>query len=424
MKRLLAVATISLSLIALVAHAQRPTTEHWVGTWATAVMTMSQLPNLPPPPSGGAPPGGRGGLFQPPPNVNNQTLRQIVHTSLGGERVRVVFSNAFGTVPLAVGAAHVALRDKDAAIVPASDRILFFGGNRPTTIAAGASVISDPVNLSIPPAADLVVDLYLPGDAGAAVSPVTTHLGAEQTNYLSSPGNFVGAVEFPVATTIASWLFLGRVEVAAAPQVGSVVAFGDSITDGAVSTPDTNNRWPDHLARRLMAERVRMGVLNEGISGNRVLNDGVGASALARFDRDVLGQSGVTHLIVLESINDIGFARDNPSPSAADLIFGHLQLIERAHAHGLVIIGATLTPFEGAFYWTPEGEAKRAAINQWIRTSGAYDGVVDFDAVVRDINSPTKLRAQYNPGDNLHMNDAGYEAMANVIDLSLLTKRR
>jgi lysophospholipase L1-like esterase len=211
--------------------------------------------------------------------------------------------------------------------------------------------------------------------------------------------------------------------VAAPNQAGAVVAFGDSITDGTRSTPDLNSRWPDVLAKRLAASNTKMAVLNQGIAGNRVLCDGAGVSALARFDRDVLVQPGVTHVIVLESINDIGIGRNNPSPSAADLIAAHRQLIERAHARGLLIYGATLTPFEGAAYATPEGEAKRQAVNDWIRTGKAYDGVIDFDAAVRDPAAPAKIQQQFNPGDNLHMNDAGYKAMADAINLGLFTRK-
>jgi lysophospholipase L1-like esterase len=352
-------------------------------------------------------------------NVSNQTLRQIVRISVGGDRVRVVFTNAFGTSPLSIGAAHVALRDKEAAIVSSSSRPLTFSGSPVATMAAGSVLVSDPVSLSLPAFADLAIDLYLPGDTTASASPVTTHNGALQTNFVSPAGNHAGATDMPVMTTTQAWFFLARVEIVAPEPVGAIVAFGDSITDGTRSTPNTNSRWPDFLARRLMEQNNRMGVLNLGIAGNRVLSDGAGVSALARFDRDVLVQTGVMHVIVLEGINDIGIARSNASPTVADLIAGHRQLIERAHARGLRVYGATLTPFEGAVYWTAEGEAKRQALNQWIRTSRDYDGVIDFDAAVRDTSSPTKLLSQYNPGDNLHMNDAGYRAMAGAIDLAL-----
>jgi len=410
--------------------------DHWVATWATAVVARPQAPLAPPPPVAGLPcqaplfgpgPGRQGGgpppTPPPPLNFTNQTLRQIVHVSIGGERVRVVLSNAFGTVPLVVGAAHVALRVKDAAIDPKSDRALTFGGSPSATIAAGAVVVSDAVSLAVPTFADLAIDAYLPGDTAASPSPLTTHAGAQQTNYISADGNHTGEADLPVMTTTQAWFFLARVEVAAPEQVGAIVAFGDSITDGTRSTPNTNNRWPDQLAKRLAASNTKMGVLNEGIAGNRVLCDGAGVSALARFDRDVLVQPGATHVVVLESINDIGIGRNNPSPSAADLIAAHHQLIDRAHSRGLKIFGATLTPFEGAAYATPEGEAKRQAVNDWIRTSKAYDGVIDFDAAVRDPASPAKIQQRFNPGDNLHMNDAGYQAMADAINLGLFTRK-
>ena len=416
--------------------------EHWVGTWATAVVarppapapgqaqTPPQLPfaasgqpNICQPAVFGPPAAGRGGPQLPPPlNFKNQTLRQVVHTSLGGDRVRVVLSNAFGTLPLDIGAAHVALRDKDAVIQPKSDRPLTFDGRGATTIAAGAVVVSDPVMLTVPTAADLVIDIYLPGDTTATPSPVTMHQGALQQNYISAEGNHAGEPDFAGAATTQSWFFLARVEVAAPMGAGAVVTFGDSITDGTRSTPNTNNRWPDELARRLATAKMPIGVLNEGIAGNRVLCDGAGVSALARFDRDVLVQPGAKYVVVLESINDIGLARTSPIPGANDLIAGHKQLIDRAHALGLRIYGATLTPFDGAAYFTAEGETKRQAVNAFIRSGKAYDGVIDFDAAVRDALAPSKIQMKFNPGDNLHMNDAGYQAMAAAVDLSLFKK--
>jgi lysophospholipase L1-like esterase len=276
------------------------------------------------------------------------------------------------------------------------------------------------VELKLSPATDLVVDLYVPGDTAASGSPVTMHTGANQTSYVSSSGNFAGSETFPVASTTPSWFVIARVEVVAPPGTGAILAIGDSITDGTRSTPNTNSRWPDLLAKRLAeAGASRLAVLNAGIAGNRVLLDNAGQNLLARFDRDVLAQPGVTHVVVLEGINDIGQGRSNPLPSAADLIAGHRQLIRRAHAKGLKIFGATLTPFEGAGYWTPEGEAKRTAVNDWIRNGKEYDGVIDFDMATRDPSQPTKFLAPYNSGDNLHPSDAGYQAMANAVDLSL-----
>lgn len=399
-----------------------PSNEHWVGTWATAVVTRPQPPR---PASAEQPPTPAPQGTQPAPlSLNNQTLREIVHVSIGGSRVRVVLANEFGTAPLTIGAASIALRDKDAKILSTSNRALAFGGRSSVTIPAGASMISDPVDENVPPMGDLAIDLYLPNEMTPLTSPLTVHAGASQTNYVSSAGNFAGAADLPVLTTTLSWYLLERVEVTAPAETGAIVTFGDSITDGARSTPNTNNRWPDHLAKRLLARpgNAKLAILNLGIGGNRLLSDSIanfGINALARFDRDVLAQPGAAYVIVLEGINDIGNARANPAPSAAELIVAHQQIVERAHAHGLKIFGATLTPFEGAAYFTPEGEAKRQAVNSWIRTSKAYDGVIDFDSVTRDPASPGKFLPLYDSGDHLHPNDAGYEAMGKAIDMNL-----
>jgi len=403
--------------------AQNGRADRWVGTWATAVVPRPQP----------APGAGRGPA---PLNFTNQTLRQIVHTSLGGDRIRVVLSNAFGTAPLPVGAASVALRQKDSSIVAASKRVLTFGGATSTAVAAGAIAISDPVNLAVPAFADLAIDIFLPGDTAASPSPLTTHNGALQTSYISGAGNHAGETDLPSPTTMTAWFFLSAVEVSAPSNVGAVVAFGDSITDGTLSTPDTNNRWPDHLARRLMMQATTarlpmMGVLNEGIAGNRILTDIVGPSALARFDRDVLAQSGVTHVILLAGLNDLGLGGNNgqPLPTAAEIIAGHRQILERAHAHGLKVIAGTFLPFEGANlgaiapgYYSVEKDARRQAINEFIRTSRAYDGVVDFEAVIRDPGHPLQVLQLFKGADNLHLTDAGYQAMANAVNLALLRR--
>ena len=299
--------------------------------------------------------------------------------------MRIVLSNAFGTAPIEIGAGNIALRDKDSSLVTSSVKPLTVAGASTFTVLAGATLVTDPIDLAVPPVSDLVIDLYVPNDLGISPSPVTTHNGASQTNFVSETGNHSGVTNLPVNARSGAWFMIARVEVMAPAGTAAVVTFGDSITDGARSTADTNNRWPDQLARRLAARKGGgVAVLNAGISGNRVLGDGAGVSALARFDRDVLMQTGVTHVVVMEGINDIGIARNNPSPSADDLIAGHKQLIDRAHARGLKIYGATLTPYEGAAYYSPEGEAKRRALNNWIRTSKAYDGVIDFDMVTRE----------------------------------------
>jgi lysophospholipase L1-like esterase len=425
--------------------------EKWVATWATALVSRPLAgpraggpgPGGPPlapaivlPPSGAAaapaiaappatsaapPAGGGGGRgFVPAATVSNQTLRQIVRASIGGSKVRVVLSNAFGTAPVEIGGASVALRDTDSSIQPGTAKPLLFGGSPTASVLAGATLVSDPVDLTVAPLADLAIDLFVPGDLGVSSSPVTTHNGASQTNYVSETGNHVGEATIAPALRPGAWFLIGRVEVIAPANTLAVVTFGDSITDGARSTSDVNARWPDVLARRLAARKgAGVAVLNAGISGNRVLGDGAGVSALARFDKDVLMQTGVTHVVVMEGINDIGIARNNPTPSAADLIAAHKQLIARAHARGLKIYGATLTPYEGAAYFTPEGEAKRQALNEWIRTSGAYDGVIDMDKATRDPAAPTRFLPAYDSGDHLHPGDAGYKAMGEAVDLAL-----
>jgi lysophospholipase L1-like esterase len=391
------------------------TSRHWVGTWAAALVARAAIPQPPAAPAAGQP-------ASAPLNFNNQTLRQIVRVSIGGPEVRAVFSNAFGSAPLRVGAASIALRDKSDTIVSGSSRPLMFSGKPSAIIAAGAVLVSDPVTLTIPDLADLTVDLYLPGDTAATGSPLAHYTGggAVQTNYISETGNYAGAQKLPVRTTTLLWHFLSRVEVSGPAQIGAVIALGDSITAGSQSTPDTNNRWPNHLARRLLAQNIRMGVVNVGISGNRLLSDGNNQSVLARFDRDVAAQSGATHLVVLIGINDITNRQDRATLD--DLIAGHRQVVARARARGLKVYAATLTPFEGANAFTPEGEATRRAFNQWLRTSREYDGVFDFDAIVRDPAQPTKMLQKYAAPDNLHPNDTGYEALANSLDLSVFSQ--
>jgi lysophospholipase L1-like esterase len=363
------------------------------------------------------------------PGFTDQTVRMVVHTSVGGSELRVRFSNAFGAESLAIGAAHVALRSKDASFTAGSDRPLTFNGSGSVTIPPGALAVSDAVKLDVPALSDVAVSLYLPGPTGQA----TWHAGAFSTNYISRSGDFTGAADFPVDHTVASWFYLTDVEVKASKDTFALVTLGDSITDGTRSTPDTNHRWPNFLAERLAQHHIKLSVVDEGIAGNRVLHDLVGPNALARFDRDVLAQPGVGFVTVLLGINDIGDisrlpavaqAGRAPQPVSADeIIAGHLQMITRAHQQGLKILGCTLTPFEGAAYFSPEGETKREAVNKFIRTGGAYDGVIDFDAVVRDPGHASRFLPAYDSGDHLHPNDAGYKAMADAIDLSLFKRR-
>jgi lysophospholipase L1-like esterase len=434
------VLAVAIGALEPVSHAQ--SADRWVGTWTTALVGRPQTPPPPGPPAPApfmrnacpapqtpATPPARS-TFGPPPftHFTNQTFRQIVRTSVGGSRVRVVLSNAFGAAPLTIGAAYVALRDKEDAIQASRGHALTFSGRPSVTIPARGIIYSDPVTLAVPPLADLAIDLYLPGTTNVT-SPLTMHTSSFQTTYISEMGNHAGTPKLPAVATVRNWFLLSRVEVDAPDTSGVIVTFGDSITDGAASTPEMNNRWPDVLARRLLASPtpVKMGILNAGIGGNRVLSEGTygaGMNALARFEIDALSHPGVTHVIVMEGINDIGNARQNPTPTAEDLIAAHKQLITRAHARGVKIFGATLTPFWGAGYYTEIGEAKRQALNEWIRTSKAYDGVIDFDKATRDPGDPKKLLAAYDSCDHLHPSDAGYKAMAEAIDLSLFTTRR
>ena len=346
----------------------------------------------------------------------------IVRTSVGGRSMRVHLSNAYGTGPLTIGAARIALRDKDSSIVPDSDRALTFSGKASFVIPPGALAVSDPVDFAVPKLGYLAISVYITGDP----TPPTVHLTGLHTTYISKAGDFTKEKSIADATTTQSWYYLSSVDVLAPANAGSIVAFGDSITDGATSTPDTDRSWPSQLAERLQANpaTASMAIVNHGISGNRLLADGAGVSALARFDRDVIAQPGVKYLIVLEGINDIGMSSMMPAAGTAltadDLIAAHKQMIERAHLHGIKAFGATLLPYGGAMYFSEKGEALRQAVNQWIRTSGAYDGVIDFDAKLRDPANPKEMNAAYFINDHLHPNDAGYKLMAEAVELSLL----
>jgi lysophospholipase L1-like esterase len=420
---LLAAAGMSLPQLPAIAQSGPWSAEQWVGTWGTA-------PAGPPLPA-------------QTQSFGNQTLRLIVHTSIGGARVRIRISNELGTTPLRIGEAHVARRQAGAAIVDGSDRPLTFSGMRSIVIPPGAPVLSDPVDLDVPALSDLAVSLHLPD----TVQATTIHGSAFQTNYVSLPGNFTGAATLPTERTITSWPFLTEVDVNA-PANAAIVALGDSITDGSNTTIDTNRRWPDLLALRLQTTRdlisapngvatltapnARLSVVNRGIGGNRLLRDPgeqplFGRAALARFDRDVLATAGVRYLIVLIGINDIGHPGTGTIPAseavtAQDLIAGYRQLIARAHAKGIAIYGATLTPFEGTVfpgYYTPEKEQVRQAVNNWIRSGDEFDGVIDFERAVRDPARPTRMLPVYDSGDHLHPNDLGMQAMANAIPLEL-----
>ena len=374
----------------------------WVGTWAAA-------------PFGGDP-------WHEIPTLVGSTVRQIVHTSIAGKALRIHFTNEFGTEPLRIDAASIALSAGKSAIQPGSLRAVTFGGQPSIVIPPGAEALSDTVELSTQAFTDLAASLFLPLQQ---ISDVTVHSSAQQINYIQ-PGNEVSAPRLTAPVTVPSWFLLKGIDVQpVAPEAAAIVAFGDSITDGALATENLNHRWPDVLAVRLHNNpaTANLSVLNEGIGGNCVLINRVGPSALARFDRDVLAQSGVRYVIVLEGINDIGVLHDPNRPgyrvTAEDLEQGLSQLAARAHEHGIKILGATITPYQGAGYSTEKGEMIREAVNTWILTSGVFDGAVDFDKATRDPSHPLAFASQYDSGDHLHPKDAGYTAMADSIDLSL-----
>src|SRR5438046_433592 len=344
--------------------------------------------------------------------------------SLGGERLRVRISNAYGNRPLAIGAARIALRDKGPGIVPGSDRKLSFGGGDATVIAAGAVQFSDPVELSVKPLADLAVSFHLPGEVLANFA--ITGRYARQTNYISPPGDFTAETVMPVGNLTDQWFFLCGVDVLAGSEAGGVVALGDSLTDGNISTIDAFCRWPDQLARRLMERGGRpISVMNNGLGGNRILHDLRGDSGVRRFDRDVLAQPGVTHAIVMLGTNDLRNrnARPEEEVTGEQMIAGLQQMAVRAHSRGIKIIGCTLTPFGNETFmanaWNPTREQHRVTLNAWIREGGAFDGVADFDEAVRDPERPTQMAARWDCGDGLHQSDAGYCHLADVIDLAL-----
>jgi lysophospholipase L1-like esterase len=381
--------------------------DKWVGTWASAPLFDPKGKSAEDLFTAGAQPG-----------VTGATLREVVHVSMGGETLRVRFTNLYGTRPLVIGAAEIAQTQKGQSIVAGTNKPLTFQGKPTVSIPPGALVISDPIAFKLAPLSDLTVSFYLPNPTG----PVTEHQLGSSTSF-HAPGNVVASATLEAPTTVTSWEYLNGVDTLASSDAGAVLTIGDSITDGAKSTIDTNQRWPDELARRLQADKKykKLSVLNVGISGNKILLDGAGPNALARFDRDVLAQSGAKYLLILEGINDIGRLHSVPDAgmTAADLIFALDQMIVRAHAHGIAVIGCTLTPYHGAGYSTENGEAIRKAVNDWIRTSGAFDGVVDFEAAVRDPQHPDTFLPAYDPGDHLHPNDAGYKVMGDAIDLKL-----
>ncbi|PYY14606.1 MAG: GDSL family lipase [Acidobacteria bacterium] len=389
---------------------QALTQTHWVASWAASQQLAEPRNSL------------------GPDDLSDATLRQVVHLSIGGAEVRVHLSNRFGKMPLRFTSVHIARAASAASekIVAGSDKTLSFSGNSDVTIPAGADYVSDSVPFSVPALSEVAITLH----ADAFPAEQTGHPGSRATSYLAH-GDLVAATEIPNSKKIEHWYFIAGIDVHAVPGVASVVALGDSITDGHGATTDGNDRWPDVLAKRLESSRPKksIAVLNEGIGGNRLLHDGTGPNALARFDHDVLAQAGVRYLIVLEGINDIGtLTRDADVPDAEHealvhrMIAAYEQIITRARTDGIKVIGATILPFVGSGYYHPgqKTEDDREAANRWIRVPGHFDAVVDFDKVTRDPEHPDRLLPAFDSGDHLHPSPAGYRAMADAVPVSLL----
>ena len=374
---------------------------HWVGTWTAA----------PAPAEGAA--------------FSNHTLRMIPRVSIGASTLRVRISNAYGTRPLAIGAACVGLRSTGSALVSGSNRRLTFGSEARATVAAGAMVVSDPVELAFAPLSDLAVSVHLPGDLPTSFG--ITGRYARQTNYVSPPGDFAGEDVMPVGRLTDDWYFVCGIDVVAPPETGAVVALGDSLTDANISTHDGHHSWPSQLARRLIARpRGRpMAVMNQGLGGNRILHDIRGDSGLRRFDRDVLAQPGVTHSVIMLGTNDLRNrnGKADEEVTASQMIAGLKQFAVRGQARGIKVIGGTLTPFENETFlpgaWNPKREAVRQRVNEWLRGTDAFDAIVDFDRALSDPDHPARMLPIYDCGDHLHPSDLGYRTLGDAIDLGL-----
>jgi len=409
MKPIGKIAVLSLLWATSLASAAPAPRETWLRTWASSQQIPEDRNTL------------------PDADLTDTTLRQIVRVSVGGPRLRVMVSNAFGTAPLRIDAAHIAVsaaRDS-ARIKPASDHALTFDGETGVTIPAGASYLSDPIAFPVPALTSLAVTIHLP----EAPKGQTSHPGSRATSWYVH-GNRVGAADLADAKKVEHWFELAGIEVTAAPGARAIVTLGDSITDGHGATTNGDDRWPDRLADRLQASPAtrNVAVLNHGVGGGRLLLDGLGPNALARFERDVIAQTGVRYLIVLEGVNDLGtFTREAPQSAEAHaslvarIIGSYRQMVARARANHIRAIGATILPYGGSDYYHPDAanEADRQAINRWIRTPGNFDAVVDFDALTRDPANPMRMKPAYDSGDHLHPSAAGYRAMADSIPLEL-----
>jgi lysophospholipase L1-like esterase len=398
MRLILALSAFYLCLLPAFA-ADKPLTG-WVGTWSAAPMAC--------PVRSGA------------PSAGDTTYRNVARISIGGKGFRVQLTNEFGVSQLMVGSAHIAVNSGDGVIQPGTDHVLAFSGQPSVVIPAGGFVLSDEVAMDAPALSSLVISLYVKDQE---ISTRSCHLLGSSTNYVAK-GDQAETAKMENAHTTDSWNFVKGIEVRAKSPAFAIVTLGDSITDGNASTKDANHRWPDYLAERLQTSgnTTQVAMLNEGVVGNRVLRTEWGQSAIARFDRDVLAQSGARYLILFEGINDINWSDPSEDASTEDLIVGISQLVERAHSHGITVFAATLIPYGGADGFSEKGELARTALNKWYRTGGVVDGVIDFDKTTRDPSKTSTLNPLYDSGDHLHPNDAGYKAMANAIDLGLFGK--
>ncbi|NGN92448.1 SGNH/GDSL hydrolase family protein [Nocardioides sp. KC13] len=395
-----------------------PATRHWVHTW-TAMPQLTEPHNMPPAP-----------FTDGDTVLRDATLRQTIHVSVGGDRLRLRFSNAFGGAPLPITKAVVALPQDGRAgvsgIVPGSSKQLTFSGRPSTVIPAGAQYVTDPVKLDVAPQSNLTVSVHLA--EGQASSSITSHPGSRTSSYLLA-GDHAEETDLPGATRTDHWYFLSGAEILSSETTAAVAMLGDSLTDGRGSTTNGNDRWPDRLLARLQdnPETQDVAVLNQAAGGNRVLADGLGPNALGRLDRDVLAHSGVRWLVVLHGINDIGTAEATPEAQHAvvnELIAAYEQIMTRAHADGIRVYGATLLPFGGSFYDDAGGhrEAARQRVNEWIRTSDGFDEVVDLERAVADPADPGRLRPEFDDGDHLHLNPAGYDALGAAVPTSLFER--
>jgi lysophospholipase L1-like esterase len=409
---LLAIGALSLAANAASAAGAEP----WITTWA-ATPAPRWAEELPAP-------------FGVPEVLGDQTVRQIARISVGGDQVRVVFSNEFGVRPVTIGSATIAASAGGSAVEPTTVKPLTFGGKASAVIPPGAPLVSDPIDFAAKPLSSLAVSFYLPNRTGIT----SVHWDGAQTDYVSGAGDKTKDADFKPDSTNKSRLLFSRILTTAKPDSSAIVFFGDSITDGACSTVDTNNRWPDHIAERLQAEgHPDVAVVNEAYSGDRVLTNGMGTNALSRFDMSVLSHPRVSTVVMMMGINDIGWpgkgaiTPSDPEPTAEDVEAGYEQIIDRAHARGLRFVGVTLTPFVDTFkgtptegYYTPEKEKIREDVNAWIRANKTADGLIDFDKLLEDPNNPNHINPAYDCGDHLHPNDTGYQAMAKAVDLNVL----